>query len=471
MADATHNLSLEEMDRQSVLHPFTQLKQFAAGELGGPRIVDGGQGIRIKDTKGNELIDGFAGLYCVNVGYGRTEIAEAIYEQAKTLAYYHAYAGHSNEPTIRLSDKILRKTPQSMSKIFYGLGGSDANETNVKIVWYYNNVRGKPEKTKIIARKRGYHGGTVFSGSLTGLEIFHTAFNLPVPQVLHTTTPHHYWHAEPGMSEREFSQKCAADLDAMIEAEGPETVGAFIGEPVLGTGGITPPPEGYWQEIQKVLDKHDVLLIADEVVCGFGRLGSEFGALHYDMKPDLMTVAKGLTSAYQPLSGSIVGERVWRVLEQGSDKYGPFAHGLTYSAHPCGAAAALANLEIIEREGLVENSKTTGAYFQKKLAETFAGHPMVGEVRGEGLLAAIEFVADPAAKTRFDPSMKVGAQLAAACISEGLISRAMPHGDILGFAPPLIVRQDDVDEIVARTKKAVDTVTDKLVREGQLKAA
>lgn len=471
MADATHNLSLEEMDRQSVLHPFTQLKQFAAGDLGGPRIVDGGQGIRIKDTKGNELIDAFAGLYCVNVGYGRAEIAEAIYEQAKKLAYYHAYAGHSNEPTIRLSDKILRKTPQSMSKIFYGLGGSDANETNVKIVWYYNNVRGKPEKTKIIARRRGYHGGTVFSGSLTGLEIFHTAFNLPVPQVLHTTTPHHYWHAEPGMSEREFSKKCAADLDAMIEAEGPETVGAFIGEPVLGTGGITPPPEGYWEEIQKVLDRHDVLLISDEVVCGFGRLGSEFGALHYDMKPDLMTVAKGLTSAYQPLSGSIVGERVWRVLEQGSDKYGPFAHGLTYSAHPCGAAAALANLEIIEREGLVENAKTTGAYFQKKLAETFEGHPMVGEVRGEGLLAAIEFVADPAAKTRFDPSMKVGAQLAAACVSEGLISRAMPHGDILGFAPPLIVKEDDVDEIVARTKKAVDAVTDKLVREGQLKAA
>jgi L-2,4-diaminobutyrate transaminase len=471
MADATHNLSLEEMDRQSVLHPFTQLKQFAAGDLGGPRIVNGGQGIRITDTKGNELIDGFAGLYCVNVGYGRTEIAEAIYEQAKTLAYYHAYAGHSNEPTIRLSDKILRKTPSNMSKIFYGLGGSDANETNTKIVWYYNNVRGMPRKTKIIARKRGYHGGTVFSGSLTGLEIFHTAFNLPVPQVLHTTTPHHYWHAEAGESERDFSKRCAEDLNRMIEEEGPDTVGAFIGEPVLGTGGIIPPPEGYWQEIQKVLDRHDVLLISDEVVCGFGRLGSEFGALHYGMKPDLMTIAKGLTSAYQPLSGSIVGDKVWKVLEEGSDIYGPFAHGLTYSAHPCGAAAGLANLAIIEREGLVENAKTTGAYFQQKLHEAFDGHPMVAEVRGEGLLGAIEFVADPAQKTRFDPSMKVGAQLAAACINEGLIARAMPHGDILGFAPPLIVTRADVDQIVALTVKAVDGVTDKLVREGSLKAA
>ncbi|MBP5858717.1 aminotransferase class III-fold pyridoxal phosphate-dependent enzyme [Marivibrio halodurans] len=471
MADAAHNLSLEEMDRQSVLHPFTQLKQFASGELGGPRIVEGGEGIRIRDTKGNELIDGFAGLYCVNVGYGRGEIAEAIYAQAKQLAYYHAYAGHSNEPTIRLSDKILRKTPPGMSKIFYGLGGSDANETNAKIVWYYNNVRGKPNKTKFIARRRGYHGGTVFSGSLTGLEVFHTAFNLPVPQVLHTTAPHHYWQAEEGMSERDFSKKCAEDLNSLIEAEGPETVGAFIGEPVLGTGGIIPPPEGYWEAIQEVLDRHDVLLISDEVVCGFGRLGSEFGAIHYGMKPDLMTVAKGLTSAYQPLSGSIVGDRVWKVLEDGSDKYGPFAHGLTYSAHPCGAAAALANLEIIERENLVGNAKSTGAYFQKALKDAFGDHPIVGEVRGEGLLAAVEFVADPARKTRFDASLKVGAQMAAACVAEGLISRAMPHGDILGFAPPLIVREGDIDEIVARTKRAVDSVTDKLVREGSLKAA
>ncbi|MCR9219394.1 MAG: aminotransferase [Alphaproteobacteria bacterium] len=471
MADATHNLSLEEMDRQSVIHPFTALKPFAAGELGGPRIVEGGEGIRIRDTNGVELIDGFAGLYCVNVGYGRTEIADAIHEQAKKLAYYHAYAGHSNEPTIRLSDKILRKTPAGMSKIFYGLGGSDANETNVKIVWYYNAVRGLPQKTKIVARRRGYHGGTVFSGSLTGLEIFHTAFNLPVPLALHTTAPHHYWQAEPGMSEREFSARCAEDLDRLIEAEGPETVGAFIGEPVLGTGGIIPPPEGYWEAIQPVLERHDVLLISDEVVCGFGRLGSEFGALHYGMKPDLMTVAKGLTSAYQPLSGSIVGERVWKVLEEGTERFGPFAHGLTYSAHPCGAAAALANLEIIERENLVGNAAETGAYFQRRLHETFDGQPMVGEVRGEGLLAAIEFVADPAAKRRFDPALKVGAQLAAACIGQGLIARAMPHGDILGFAPPLIVTPSDVDEIVARTKAAVDQVTDSLVRAGDLKAA
>ena len=471
MAESTHNLSLEEMDRQSVLHPFTPLKAYAAGETGGPRIVEGGEGIRIRDSKGNELIDGFAGLYCVNVGYGRDEIADAIHAQAKQLAYYHAYAGHSNEPAIRLSDKILRQAPDTMSKIFYGLGGSDANETNVKIVWYYNAVRGMPQKTKIIARKRGYHGGLVFSGSLTGLQVFHTAFNLPVQLALHTTVPHPYWHAEPGMSERAFSKKCAADLDALIEAEGPETVGAFIGEPVLGTGGIIPPPEGYWEEIQPVLDRHDVLLISDEVVCGFGRLGSAFGALHYGMKPDLMTVAKGLTSAYQPLSGSIVGDKVWKVLEEGSEQYGPWAHGLTYSAHPCGAAAALANLEIIEREDLTGNAKRTGAYLQKRMHEAFDGHPIVGEVRGEGLLAAIEFVADPAAKTPFDPSMKVGAQLAAACVERGLISRAMPHGDILGFAPPLTITEAEVDEVVERTQQAVAAVTDKLTREGHLKAA
>lgn len=471
MSDQTHNLSLEEMDRQSVIHPFTPLRQFAAGETGGPRIVEGGKGIRIRDTKGNELIDGFAGLYCVNIGYGRDEVADAIYEQAKKLAYYHAYAGTSNEPTIRLSDRILRMTPPGMSKVYYGMSGSDANETQVKLVWYYNNVLGRPEKKKIIARKRGYHGGTVMSGSLTGLEVFHTAFDLPVRPVFHTTTPHYYWNAEPGMSEREFSRKCADDLEALILQEGPETVAAFIGEPVLGTGGIIAPPEGYWDEIQKVLEKYDVLLISDEVVCGFGRLGSNFGATHYGMKPDLMTVAKGLTSAYVPLSGAIVGDKVWKVLEQGSDKFGPFAHGYTYSAHPIGAAAGLANLDIIERENLVGNAKDTGAYFQQAMKTAFADNPLVGEVRGEGLLAAIEFVADPSRKERFSPDLKVGARMSAACLENGLIARAMPHGDILGFAPPLVVSKGEVDDIVDRTAKAIAKVSDDLVREGMWKAA
>ena len=468
---AGHNLTLEQIDRETVIHPFTNLKDFASGKLGGPRIIEGGKGIHIHDQKGQDLIDGFAGLYCVNIGYGREEVAQAIYEQAKKLAYYHAYAGNSNEPTIRLSQRLVERAPGKMSRVYYGLSGSDANETQAKIVWYYNNVLGRTEKKKIISRLRGYHGASVVSGSMTGLPVFHTAFDLPVRPILHTSTPHHYWGAEKGMSEREFSKKCADELDAMIEREGPDTVAAFIGEPVLGTGGIIPPPEGYWQEIQAVLKKHDVLLIADEVVCGFGRIGTDFGSHMYDIEPDLITVAKGLTSAYVPLSGAIVSEKVWKVLEQGSDQFGPFSHGYTYSAHPLGAAAAMANLDVIEKEDLTGNARDTGAYLQDRMQATFGDHPLVGEVRGVGLLAALEFVADKQKKERFDADLKVGPRLAAACLDEGLISRAMPHGDILGFAPPLCITREEVDEVVERTRKAVDRVSDELVREGLWKAA
>ena len=318
----TDNVSLEELDRQCVMHPLTNLKEHASGERA-TEIMDGGRGIRVRNRQGRELIDGFAALYCVNVGYGRTEIAEAIYQQARKLAYFHTYRGHSNEPLIQLSDRVLRLAPPHMSRVYYGLSGSDANETQVKIAWYYNNVLGRTEKKKIIARQRGYHGSSVMAGSLTGIERFHKAFDLPMPRVLHTTAPHHYWGAEPGMSEIDFSAKCAADLDGLIEAEGPETVAAFIAEPVVGTGGIVPPPEGYWPAIQAVLAKHDVLLIADEVVCGFGRVGANFGSDLYGVSPDLMSIAKGLTSAYVPLSGVIVGNKVWQVLERGSDEYGP----------------------------------------------------------------------------------------------------------------------------------------------------
>jgi L-2,4-diaminobutyrate transaminase len=453
---------LQLQDRQSLIHPFTPLKQFANGETGGPRIVTGGAGIKIKDHAGKELIDAFAGLYCVNVGYGRREIADAIHQQALNLAYYHAYAGHSNEPVIKLSKQVLAMAPNNMQRIFYGMSGSDANETLVKITWYYNNVLGRPKKKKIISRVRGYHGCSVIAGSLTGLEFYHKAFDLPLGPILHTSTPHHYWNAPEGMTEREFSAKLAKDLEAMIQREGPDTVAAFIGEPMLGTGGLIPPPEGYWEEIQAVLQKHDILLIADEVVCGFGRMGTPFGSHYFNMKPDFITVAKGLTSAYLPLSGAIVGEKVWKVLQQGSDTFGPFSHGYTYSAHPLCAAAGVANLEIIEREKLVAHVAEIGPYFVKRLKETFAGRPYVAEVRGAGLLGAIEFAADPKKKTRFDAGLKVGAQLSAACLEEGVISRAMPHGDILGFAPPFVITRAEVDDIMQRVARAVERVTAKL---------
>ncbi|MEM6414245.1 MAG: aminotransferase [Pseudomonadota bacterium] len=460
--DALHNQSLEQIDRDSVIHPFTPLKSFADGETHDPRIIETGKGVRVKTTKGEEVIDAFAGLYCVNIGYGREEVAEAVYAQMKKLAYVHSYAMQSHEPGILLSKKILEWAPDNMRRVFFGLSGSDANETQLKLVWYYNNVLGRPEKKKVIARTRGYHGGSVMSGSLTGLSFYHTAFDAPTGPIRHTTNPHHYWEADTGMTEVEFSHKCAADLEEMILAEGPDTVGAFIGEPMLGTGGLIPAPEGYWEAIQPVLEKYDILLIADEVVTGFGRLGTPFGSDYYNMKPDLITCAKGLTSAYLPLSASIVGDRVWDVLKKGEKEFGIFPHGYTYTAHPTCAAAGLANLEIIEKENLMANVRETGAYFQRRMRETFSDKPYVAEVRGINLLAAIEFIADPKNKERFDPSLKVGAQLSAACLANGVISRAMPHGDILGFAPPLVTTPSDVDEIVERVERAVDDVTSKL---------
>lgn len=453
---------LLEIDRQRVFHASTHLKQYAAGELPG-RIISSGQGIRITDSDGTELIDGFAGLYCVNIGYGRTEMAEAIYEQAKELAYYHTYVGHTNEALVKLSDRIIKMAPDGMSKVYYGMSGSDANETQLKLVWYYNNVRGLPEKKKIISRDRAYHGSSIASGSMTGLPLFHAHFDLPLERIKHTMAPYYYRREDDSLSELEFSQYCADQLESMILAEGPETVAAMIAEPVLGTGGIVPPPQGYWQAVRKVLDKYDVLLIADEVVCGFGRLGSDFGSIHYDMKPDLITVAKGLTSAYQPLSGVIVGERVWNVLENGTDLWGAIGHGYTYSGHPMGAAAANCNLDIIEREGLVQNAADVGAYLQQRMTETFQDHPLVGDSRGIGLLHALEFSPDKLRREHFDPNLKVGPQVSAACLEVGLIARAMPHGDILGFAPALITSRNDVDTIVAKAHRAVNKVMDNLV--------
>ncbi len=448
---------LEVIDRAHVFHPSTHLAQFARGEAP-ERIITGGEGITIVDRDGKKSIDAFAGLYCVNVGYGRKEIADAIYEQAKALAYYHAYAGHSHEPIITLSERVVAKVGLGMQRIYWGLSGSDANETNIKLVWYVNNVLGRPEKKKIISRQRGYHGSGLMTGSLTGLPVFHNAFDLPLERVLHTACPHYWRNGEEGESERDFSKRMAAELESLILAESPDTVAAFIAEPVMGTGGIIPPPEGYWEEIQKVLKTYDILLIADEVVTGFGRTGEYFGSHTYGIEPDLITIAKGVTSAYLPLSGVIVGERVWKALEEGTDKLGVIGHGWTYSAHPICAAAANANLDIIERENLTANARDTGAYFLKRLHETFDDHPLVGEVRGVGLLAALEFVSDKATKAAFDPVGKVGGKVAAAALEEGLIARAMPHGDILGFAPPLVIARDEVDQVVAMTKRAVDRV-------------
>jgi L-2,4-diaminobutyrate transaminase len=392
------------------------------------------------------------------VGYGRQEIAEAIAAQARELAYYHAYVGHGTEASITLAKMIMDRAPAHMSKVYFGLSGSDANETNVKLIWYYNNILGRPEKKKIISRWRGYHGSGLVTGSLTGLELFHKKFDLPLAQVVHTEAPYYFRRANLDQTEQQFVAHCVAELEALIAREGADTIAAFIGEPVLGTGGIVPPPAGYWAAIQEVLTKHDILLVADEVVTGFGRLGTMFGSEHYGLKPDLITIAKGLTSAYAPLSGSIVSDRMWKVLEQGTDENGPIGHGWTYSAHPIGAAAGVANLKLLDDLNLIANASDVGGYLNRGMTEALGAHAHVGEVRGEGMLCAVEFVKDRDSRTFFDAADKVGPQISAALAATGVIARAMPQGDILGFAPPFCLTKSEADEVIHKTTKAVQSV-------------
>ena len=462
------SVSLEVLDKERVLHPATSIADHLEK---GPRIMAEGSGVTLVDSQGRRYIDAVAGLWCVNIGYGRTEVADAMGAQARRLSYYHTFSSMSNEPQIRLADRLLGLVPGRMSKVFFGNSGSDANDTQVKLCWYYNNLRDKPKKKKIIARLQAYHGTTVASASLTGLPAFHKAFDLPIPNVLHTAAPHYYRYAAPGMSEADYARSLAAELDALIEREGPDTVAAFIAEPVMGAGGVLVPPQGYFEEVQKVLRKHDVLLIADEVICGFGRLGRLFGSEVYGIEPDLVTVAKGLTSAYFPLSGVLISERVWEVLREASPKMGAFAHGFTYSGHPVGAAAAMANLDILLGEDLVGNAARVGAHFQRRLRETLAAHPLVGEVRGLGLIAGVELVADRAQKRAFDPACKMAARVAQRCLAEGLIVRSLPAGDVLAFSPPLCLTAAEADEVVARFGRGLDALTDELVRQGEWKAA
>jgi L-2,4-diaminobutyrate transaminase len=459
----THNLSLAELDRRSFLHPFTPLADHLEN---GPRVIVEGKGAWLRDLDGQRYFDAMAGLWCVDIGYGRPEVVEAIYQQARKLSYYHAFSSMATEPSIRLADRLIRLAPEGISKVFFGNSGSDANDTNVKLVWYYNNLRGTPDKVKIISRRNGYHGVTVAAASLTGLPLLHKAWHLPIPEVKHTSCPDVYRGKPDGMSELDYSRQLAAELDELIEREGPNTVGAFIAEPVMGAGGVVVPPEGYFQAIQAVLDRHDVLMIADEVICGFGRLGHWFGSDRYGIRPDLMTIAKGLTSGYVPMSGSLIGDKVWQVIVDHSREIGPFGHGYTYTAHPVGAAAAMANLDIIEGEGLVDNARTVGAQFHRRMRDAIEDHSLVGHVRGEGLIMGIEMVADRASKQAFNPRHKVAARIMQCCLAEGLIVRSLPSGDVVALSPPLIVTADDIELIVGRFAKGLDKAAASLRADG-----
>ncbi len=449
----------EVLDRRFVFHPFTKLDEHATSDA--PVIVSG-QGSTLTDSRGRTFLDAMAGLWCVNVGYGRREIADALRDEALRLGYYHAFSSMATDLPAELAERVLAMYPAPMSRIFFGNSGSDANDTQVKLVWYYNNVLGRPEKKKIIARDRGYHGVTITSASLTGLKSLHDGFDLPLPMVRHARAPYSLWERQAGETDEAFAQRLADELEQLIVAEGPETVAAFIGEPLQGAGGVIPPPETYWARIQEVLRSHDVLLICDEVITGFGRLGKPFGAEVYGIEPDLVTVAKGITSAYVPLSGCLVSEKVWSVLVEGSSKLGPFGHGYTYTAHPLAAAAGLANLEVIESDGLIEQAAARGAHLHKRLHEAFGGHPIVGEIRGRGYIAAVEFLAENDPPKKFDPAQRVGMRVYRRALELGLISRALPLSDTIAFSPPFVATEAELDEMVAIARRAADDVASEL---------
>ena len=453
----TQMAAVQEVDRKTHIHPFTSAADHADGV---PKLMAEGSGVHVRDNTGKQYLDAMAGLWCVNARYGRDEIVDAISDQARQLPYYHTFASMTNEPVARLAERLISLAPGNMSKVFFGSSGSDTNDTQVKIVWYYHNVRGKPEKKKIIARQGAYHGSTLAGASMSGLPHMHRSFDLPLDRFLHVDAPHYWRHAPEGLSELEYSDLLASNLEACIVENGPETVGAFIAEPIQGAAGVIPPPEGYFEAIVPVLRKYDILFIADEVICGFGRLGEWWGSDFYGLEPDLISAAKGLTSGYVPMSACLISESVWEVLREGSSQFGPFAHGYTYSGHPVAAAAALANLDIIEREGLLENAAKVGAYLQKSLRDAFGDHSLVGEVRGVGLMAGIELVEDRETKKPFDPSLAVARRLHELSMEEGLICR--PVFNTLAFSPPLVLSTEDVDRIVEMFSDGLTTLTREL---------
>ncbi len=442
-----------QRDVSSQFHPFTSINDLKAE---GTMMMESGSGVRVRDIHGKEYLDGMAGLWCVNLGYGRKEISEAIARQSEKLSFFHTFNGMSTDVVGECAEALLARAPVPMSRIFFGTSGSDANETQLKIIWVYNNLRGKPEKKKVIARWNAYHGSGVATASLTGLPGMHNLFDLPKGPILHVSAPYYYRKAPDGMSEREFSRQLAKELEDVIEREGAHTIAAFFAEAVMGAGGLIPPPEGYFEEIMPSLKKNDILLVADEVVSGFGRLGTYWGSQTYGYEPDLITSAKGVTSGYFPMSAVFISPKVWDVLDSGADKIGVFGHGYTYSAHPVGAAAALAALKLIDELKVVENVADVGPYMMQGLRDRLGQHPHVGDIRGQGLMLGIELMQDRETKQILPPENRTGRQVLKAAAQRGLITRAL--GDTLVFAPPLVLTRGEADEIVDKFALAVDDV-------------
>ncbi len=430
------------------------------GDLAGleatpPIMVTRGQGIFVYDEAGKEYIEGAAGMWCAAFGFNEPALIEAAVEQLHKLPYYINLVDKATTPTGELAERLKALAPAPMARVFFANSGSEANDTMVKLVWYYNNAIGRPKKKKIIGRRMGFHGLTIGAGSLTGIPAMHAAFDLPIPNVLHTDFPHYYREAREGESEEAFATRLANNLDALIEKEGPETVAAFVAEPVMGAAGAIVPPATYFEKIQAVLNKHDVLFMADEVITGYGRTGKMFGCETFRIKPDLMSLAKGITSSYQPLSAVLVGEKLWDPIAAQAKKVGIFAHAFTTTGHPVAVAVALKVLDLFQERDMLNHIGRLTPILQNGL-RSFADHPLVGQVRGVGLCGAIELVADKASKRSFAPQLRVKEFVRRAAQARGLILRATASGDSIAFSPPLIINEAQLAEIMRRFRATLD---------------
>ena len=442
--------SPEARDIAYHLHGYTDARKH---DKTGPVVIAKGDGVYVEDIHGNRYIEAMAGLWSVALGFSEPRLVAAATKQMSTLPFYHSFTHKSHGPVIDLAEKLVTMAPVPMSKVFFTNSGSEANDTAMKLIWYRSNSLGQPQRKKIISRMRGYHGVTIASASLTGLPNNHRSFDLPIANVLHTSSPHHYKEAKPGESEEDFATRLAEDLEALIQREGPDTIAAFFGEPVMGAGGVVVPPRTYWQKIQAVLQKHDILLVADEVICGFGRTGNMFGSTTFGMKPDMIVLSKQISSSYLPISALLMNEKMFGPIADESNRIGTLGHGFTAGGHPVAAAVALETIKIIEERGLVAHAAEVGQRLQSGL-RAFKDHPLVGEVRGVGLIAAVELVTDKATKKALDPVGKLGMTVNGLMQKNGVISRAM--GDALAFCPPLITSAAEIDVILGALGKSLD---------------
>ncbi len=426
----------------SHLQPFTDLVQHAES---GPHVFTRGEGIYVFDDTGKRYIEGLSGLWCASLGFSEKRLVGAAQRQMELLPFYHNFAHKAVSPAIELAELLVERAPVPMSRVFFTNSGSEANDTQVKLVWYYNNILGRPQKKKIIARRGAYHGITVAAASLTGLQYAHNAFDVPINNIMHTDCPHYYHYGTAGETEEAFAGRLANNLEQMILKEGPETIAAFIAEPFLGAGGVIEPPKGYFEKVQTILERYDILFIVDEVISGFYRTGDRYATETYSLRPDMITMAKALSAAYQPIGAVMMTEKIHEVLVEGSRKFGIFGTGFTYSGHPVPAAVALETQKIYEERNIGEHVKQVSGRFQQRLHE-FAEHPLVGETRGLGLIGAVELVRDKSARTNFDPAQKVGPWVMNRAAEHGLIVRALLN-DTIAFCPPLIIDEQQADDL------------------------